>query len=416
MNQQTHLLKQQNEIINKNQQNLSKMIQNQQPKPNYRELLKELLYPLNEQITEIQRNHQEIKEIALNLQKSKDIPSENSLKQYHDKNAKLQQLMGLTQANISSLMPENLGGISNISDMNVEAYTKSLNMLRNQLENLQHESDKLQTKLEKIDRYGACQSINVIEKKYENHTVDEINPGIQEKLDSEVRKINFNDNFQEIMKKMGGEFDYYGFMEDIENIKGEFYTEIRKYEEFVSENKLNIPQFSMEGLKMDLEKLKKNEKMSILDAFKKKIGYKEEKVKEFREKASKDLVANKDKPLKFSKKSNLKPKSIRNIQSVPKKCPKDINFVKKKEDFETIFDSDKLKKKENKEKNEIFSDFKKKKENIYKENEDSEERKNQKNDETEVFSTKKEKKPEKIPKIEKIEGFSNEKLMDSYLE
>ena len=356
LNQQTQILRQQNEIINKNQQNLSRFLTKPAEKPaktdnnsQNLELLQEILRPVNSQIEEISRKYEELKQNIKESQSNMQNPiaSEQISLQKHDLKENIENAID----KLDNLKPENSESIGKFSNnFDREAYGNSVQRIQGKMRLMEAELLRLEP-IEKRSR---------------------------ETIEKVVNGIDFQESYANLTRKLGGEFDYCEFNREIEMIKAEFYNEIDGFRE----NNEKIADFMIIDHK-DIENLlekagkktKLEKEMGVLEEFKRKIGFDERKIRK------KEIFD--EKKQVFAKKTTNKPKNLTKIVSFPKGCPRDIVFKKKKEDFETIFDGGK------KEKKQDFDVFKEK----IQENVD--------------FSNKKDKSNETFDKIEKNERKNN---------
>ena len=313
-------MKQQNEIINKNQQNLAKILSNPPAKPakpsnnkkaENLQLLNELLRPINSQLEQISMKYEELKKDLKEFQMkpaSMESPEELNLKK-RDLKQNLEQVIG----DLEELKPEHSEALLSKFSKDFDRETYATSILR------------LQGKMRGIEAELA--------------RIEPIQKRAKEGIEKTVGSIDLQAGYENIIKRLGGEFDYQGWESEIEGIKGEFYREIENFREnnenFVDFQRVYgdlLKEIKTEKNQKKTKKQENYEKIGVLDKFKEKIGYDEKKF------IKKEAVQEEKKGV-LAKKTTNKPKSLSKITTVPKNCPQDIAFKKKKEEYETIFDA-----------------------------------------------------------------------------
>lgn len=204
--------------------------------------------------------------------------------------------------------------------------------------------------------------------------IEPIQKRAKEGIEKTVGSIDLQAGYDNIMKRLGGEFDYQGWEREIEEIKGEFYREIENFREnnenFVDFQRVYgdlLNEIKIERNEKKMKKQENNEKIGVLEKFKEKIGFDEKKF------IKKEAVQDEKKGV-LAKKTTNKPKSLSKITTVPKSCPKDIAFKKKKEEYETIFEAKDKKANNNPQ---IYDNYnREEKENLFKKKENTEKTRN----------------------------------------
>jgi len=157
-------------------------------------------------------------------------------------NNDLKDMVYTAQGNLSQLLPENLQIIKQISNLNIEAYTDCINTLKKQIQDLQRDAEKAEKELEaRYKKLAELPKPSSIKKNDPYYPLVESNPETAEEVIKQIRTIDYVNSRQIVMNKLGGEFDYDQFNEDVTNIAQEINEINSKFQEELLKFKIYVP-------------------------------------------------------------------------------------------------------------------------------------------------------------------------------
>ncbi|KAL4496144.1 hypothetical protein ABPG72_012881 [Tetrahymena utriculariae] len=360
LNSQAQILKEQNEILNQNQKQLQVLMQQMQNEDklakqknelieqNKKELQK-LLAPINEQIQEIKMIYEQTKksqkEISFQMDKSpasvqnlQQHPQLNqNLQDFQKANSSLKNKLEITSQNLNGFLPENMSAFANMTNFNIDLYTKTINNLKNQILELQRDAQKAEIELE--ERH---EKLNRLPKQ------KEILIPIQENIQAQVENIDFVSSRQIVNNKLGGELDYELYNESLNELQSDFEALWREYQQELSIHSVHIPKISL--TQQEINEL--SYKMpSVLDDIKLKLGLDPSKpmknpnlrIKQREQQQNYIEMARQDPdPItNYAKNQTLKPKNLETLKSEPVPCPREVKYEKleqsQKMQYDTLF-------------------------------------------------------------------------------
>ncbi|KRX06760.1 hypothetical protein PPERSA_09162 [Pseudocohnilembus persalinus] len=145
-----------------------------------------------------------------------------------------------------------------MQNFNIDIYAQTINNLKKQINELQSDAEKaekeLSAKLQKVAQGPKEQDI--------------LEPYIK-KLENNIKNIDLTVKQKNILKKLGGEFDYELFNDQVEDIVSDFKNVVKEYELEASQFDVEVPVFNI----TEKDKQMLNYKApSILDEIKERLG------------------------------------------------------------------------------------------------------------------------------------------------
>lgn len=157
-------------------------------------------------------------------------------------NKDLKDMVYTAQGNLSQLLPENLQIIKEISNLNIQAYTDAITTLKKQIQDLQRDAEKAEKELEvRYKKLAELPKASSIKKNDPYYPLVESNPETAEEVIKQIRTIDYVNSRAIVMNKLGGEFDYDQFNDEVSNITQELHTINNKFQEDLLNYKIHVP-------------------------------------------------------------------------------------------------------------------------------------------------------------------------------
>lgn len=161
---------------------------------------------------------------------------------------------------LSSILPENVAILNNMQNNNIEIYNLMIENLKKQIDQLTKDSEEaekqLQQKYEKIEQSMAPK---------EKELIDQHVKALQD----QAKSVDLEAKRKNLMRRLGGEYDYNSLFERIDELRSDFSQvkrdydfEVKKY--FVDVPKLDISEKDLKDLNYQMP--------SILDEMKQRLG------------------------------------------------------------------------------------------------------------------------------------------------